>query len=196
MIEHLVIAFNNDPKDECHSFFQACADSARQIASDHKKEHHWVEYNNLNADYIFCQVNSIDKPLVFVAVSHGYENALVNSSNEDYLSDTVNDYLFHSNIVYAISCLSSNVLGGKLVSKGVRAYWGYKEEFIIYIGDDIFMDCAMEGLRQLVNGEELEVAFRKAREKYEQEVEIMFRQDYLRASNLFANGMALTLHSI
>lgn len=78
-----------------------------------------------------CSLNSIDhyisnfngQPFIFVAYTHGSEDAL-EISGEQYIHEQ-NAYFFSETLFYACSCLSAKMLGEKLRNEGCRIFAGY-----------------------------------------------------------------------
>lgn len=191
MINKVLIAFNNAPEEENSFFFTDCADIARQISSDVKISYDYIEFDRLNHADLQSIVYTVEGDYIFVAASHGTTTSLVNAKSEEYLSKTVNEYLFNGNIVYSLACSCGDDLADYLIQTGTRVFWGYKAQHQFTFGESAFAECALEGLKYLIKGANVEEALEKAYEKYDDKIDELYLSNPIAVAKLLANKKGL-----
>lgn len=85
----------------------------------------------------FASVIEKKKPDLVILNGHGNDSQVAGYDDEVIL-DLKNLDLLNLKIVYARSCQSAKILGGVSVSRGAKAYLGYKEDFaLVYNSDNV-----------------------------------------------------------
>ncbi|MNI72157.1 hypothetical protein D3C73_1280790 [compost metagenome] len=166
---------------------------ARAISHENAVDHRFIEFDQLNSVDLATIVNNVDCNYIFLAASHGTVNSLVDANYDDFLSLTVNEYLFHSNIIYSLACLSGTELGEFLVSRGVKCFWGYKDSHFFIYNELVFVECALEGLKHLLAGDSIENSFLATKNKYDVKIEELYEINPFSTSQLLANKDSLII---
>ena len=158
MINTIYIAFDDADGDLGH-FFQACADTIRQIAFDNGLSYEWLDSNKLTKSDInhFTEDAGI---YLFAAFSHGSENALW-GSGEAYIEANNNLKNFYNSVLLTFACLAARGFQHELESTSIPAYFGYREEVWASTHpdiEDVFVKCAIKGVESFIMGNTIEVA--------------------------------------
>ncbi|MBN2285109.1 MAG: hypothetical protein JXI43_01580 [Tissierellales bacterium] len=130
---------------------------------------------------------------IFIAYSHGRENALLHEGIR-YIEAERNTYLFKNALFYTNACLSGRILGQNLIQAGCTAFVGYNDEVVAanpYY--DIFQACENYGIERFFQGENLDISYRKMKQKYTEKIEDLYEFDIFAASLLAKNRDALVL---
>ena len=151
----ILIAFNSCLDDLSHSFFQTCADEARQLCADTGIPCTSMTGNDLEEQSI---MQAIDNHSLCVLASHGSFDSIVDENGNDVISTRTTNYAFNGKGLYAVSCWCAQSLMPELCRIGLSLFVGYDDE-IRFSGDEsVFVDCALSGLRSFVGGKCLELA--------------------------------------
>lgn len=175
------------------SFFQFCKENLDSFFDTTNINPTFLNSNKLD-DLAIGLVTQDIPSFVFGAYSHGGNDCLLKSASTPYVSRT-NSSNFNKSFFYTFSCSSGKELGADLIDKGCHCYIGYKDVVAIwntYQGP--FMECANYGLIQFFNGEESYSIINQMKNKYNEEIDNMYRQDFLIASILKDNRDALILY--
>lgn len=145
----ILIAFNSCPDDSSHSFFQSCADEARQLCADAS-----IPCTSKTGDDLAEQMvmQSMESHSFCIFASHGSYDSIVDEKGNDVISTRTTNYVFSGKGLYAISCWCARSLMPELCRIGLSLFVGYEDE-IRFSGDEsVFVDCALSGLRSFVSG--------------------------------------------
>ena len=151
----VLLAFNSRPDDSSHSFFQSCADEARQMCLDASIPCTSKTGDDLTEQEILL---SMESHALCIVASHGSFDSIVDENGNDVISTRTTNYAFSGKGLYAISCWCAQSLMPDLFRIGLSFFVGYEDE-IRFSGDDsVFVDCALSGLRSFVSGRCVEQA--------------------------------------
>ena len=151
----ILIAFNSSPNDSSHSFFQSCADEARQLCADTN-----IPCTSKTGDELAEQsiMQAMKSHALCIFASHGSCDSIVDESGNDVISTRTTNYAFNGKGLYAVSCWCAQSLMQELCRIGLSLFVGYDDE-IRFSGDEsVFVDCALSGLRSLVAGNRFDQA--------------------------------------
>lgn len=151
----ILIAFNSSPNDSSHSFFQSCADEARQLCVDTK-----IPFTSKTGGDLAEQsiMQTMESHSLCVFASHGLCNSIVDENGNDVISTRTTNYAFSGKGLYAISCWCAQDLMPELCRIGLSLFVGYDDE-IRFSGDEsVFVDCALSGLRSFAEGKRFDLA--------------------------------------
>lgn len=161
----VLIAYNNASNVNLHNFFQACADDVRQYCVDNN-----MEYISLfPPQFTETEVSGgmIDSQLCFVA-AHGDANGIYNEEDAAVISTKTTNYNFKDKGLYCVVCSCAQYLISELQRIGLKIFVGYNDAFGTDGNLDIFKDCALEGIRQLLLGKNVAEAKRLMLQKYDE----------------------------
>lgn len=151
----ILIAYNSCPDDSSHSFFQSCADEARQLCADASIPCTSKTGDDLAEPGI---MQSMESHSLCIFASHGSCDSIVDENGNDVISTRTTNYVFNGKGLYAVSCWCAQSLMPELRRIGLTFFVGYKDE-IRFSGDEsIFVDCALSGLRSFVCGKSFNLA--------------------------------------
>lgn len=151
----ILIAFSSCPDDSSHSFFQSCADDARQMCADFG-----IPFTSKTGDDLAEQgvMLAMGNHALCILASHGSCDSIVNESGNDVISTRTTNYAFNGKGLYAVSCWCAQSLMPELCRIGLSLFVGYDDE-ILFSGDEsVFVDCALSGLRSFVEGKRFDHA--------------------------------------
>lgn len=151
----ILIAFNSCPDDSSHSFFQSCADEARQLCADNN-----VLSTSKTGDDLAEQsvMQAMENHVLCIFASHGSCDSIVDENGNDVISTKTTNYAFNGKGLYAVSCWCAKGLMPELCRIGLSLFVGYDDE-IRFSGDEsVFVDCALSGLRSFVAGNRFDQA--------------------------------------
>lgn len=151
----ILIAFNSSSNDSSHSFFQSCADEARQLCADTN-----IPCTSKTGDDLEEQsfMQAMESHSLCIFASHGSCDSIVDENGNDVISTRTTNYTFSGKGLYAISCWCAQSLMPELCRIGLSFFVGYDDE-IRFSGDEsVFVDCALSGLRSFIGGKSLVLA--------------------------------------
>lgn len=151
----ILIAFNSCPDDSSHSFFQSCADDARQLCADTS-----IPCTSKTGDDLAEQsiMQAMESHALCIFASHGSCDSIVDENGNDVISIRTTNYAFNGKGLYAVSCWCAQSLMPELCRIGLSLFVGYDDE-IRFSGDgSVFVDCALSGLRSFVAGKRFDQA--------------------------------------
>lgn len=189
----IIIAF--DEKDRrLGFFFEACKN---QLALFLKSAS--LLYIEANSDKLNeLSINSLTQNLsnfIFSAYSHGDEESLLKSGRYSYLSIAQNGANFSNSFIYSFSCKTGKKLGREIINYGCHCFIGYRNTVFIWTHrTSIFVQCANHGLIEFLKGNDSQTAFNLMIEKYNEQIDLIYKFDFEVASDLRANRDALIMH--
>lgn len=151
----ILIAFNSCPGDPSHSFFQSCADDARQLCADFG-----ISFTSKTGDDLAEQgiMQAMESHALCIFASHGSSDSIVDENENDVISTRTTNYAFSGKGLYAVSCWCAQSLMPELCRIGLSLFVGYDDE-ILFAGDEsVFVDCALSGLRSFIEGKRFDLA--------------------------------------
>ena len=151
----ILIAFNSCPDDSSHSFFQSCADEARQLCADFV-----IPFSSKTGDDLTEHgiMQAMESHVLCFFASHGSCDSIVDERWNDVISTRTTNYAFNGKGLYAVSCWCAQSLMPELCRIGLSLFVGYDDE-ILFSGDEsVFVDCALSGLRSFIEGKRFDLA--------------------------------------
>lgn len=131
---------------------------------------------------------------VFGAYSHGNQMGLF-TSNNFYVSTTINNNCFKNSFFYTFSCSSAYELGSNLIENGCLCFIGYNKIISIwstYVQP--FVICANHGIKLFYNGINTFQIINEMKKQYNIEIDNLYTFDFFIASILRENRDALVIH--
>ena len=173
---NILIACDNDPGTDLHNFMQSCADEARQICVANNHNYTLVRVPQLTEHNVISAMPN--HQICFVAV-HGDADGVYNETDAEVVTTHTTNYNFANKGFYSISCLCAQNLCPELMRIGLSIFVGYDDPF--YVGDkeDAFLDCATEGLAQLLKGKTKDVAHKAMLDKFDDVIKTLSFKDRL-----------------
>ena len=162
-MESVLIAYNNDGGTDLHSYFESCADDAKQFCNDNGHSFTCVFPPDLTEQNVITPMS--EHTICFIA-AHGDKNGIYNNNDEEVISVHTTNYDFNNKVFYAVSCLCGNNLKSELKRIGLETFVGYDDCLYVIESDISFKDTAMEGLRSLLSGDSKLIAKQKMMAKY------------------------------
>ena len=188
----LIVAFDNEDT-ELGVFFSRCA----ELVVDTLNET-WncisIDSRSLNQVNLEIRTEQFQGNFVFASFTHGSESSLVASGGIFLQSPVKRNYLANS-FSYCFACHSGRLLGRELVENGTHSFIGYSgEASIVTTYIDLFAGCAIEGLLRFHNGSTILEAYNLKKEKYNEEIDGLYEDNFFVASILMDNRDCLILH--
>lgn len=148
-MEKVLIAYNNAPDTELHSFFESCADDAKQFCVDYNHNFTPVWPPDLTEQNVVVQM---DKYTICFVASHGDKDGVYNEDSDAVISTHTMNYNLSGKTLYAISCECAKNLMPVLKQIGLETFVGYDETFRVVESEPMFRISAMEGLKAILEG--------------------------------------------
>jgi hypothetical protein len=192
MIE-IILAYDKDDST-LGQYFEYCANDISQCFDN--QQHNIVKISGriLNSAYIDIQLSGqyTTIPFIFIAYSHGTKTSL--KSEEEYLGINSDLQPFTDSFFYTFSCSSGHTLGEHIIQNGARVFIGYNTEIhIITTYQQIFAECANEGMKHFLSGDAIQLAFKKMKDRHNQEIDNIYSKNLLVASTIRKNRDALIM---
>ena len=146
----VLIAYNNDGYTELHTFFESCADTAKQHCYNKGRVFNTLFPPALTEDHVIQAMNDCD--ICFIA-SHGHAHGIHNEKSEDVVSTSTANYVFANKIFYSISCNCGQHLANNLIENDVALFVGYDAELKVGSNEELFVEAATEGFKHIVDGD-------------------------------------------
>lgn len=166
-MESVLIAYNNDPKTELHSFFESCADDAKQFCVNSNHSYIPVSPPKLTENNVIAPM--YQHTICFIA-SHGDSEGVYNENNDYIVSTQTVNYNLFGKIFYAVSCMCAEKLKPQLKSIGLDTFVGYDSEFRVIENEPMFQESAMEGLKAILEGNNKTTAKKRMFDKYTESI--------------------------
>lgn len=145
----VLVAYNNDGYSELHTFFESCADTAKQHCYNSGKSYDSLFPPKLTEDNVIQAMNDCD--ICFIA-SHGHSGGIHNEKSEDIVSTSTANYVFANKIFYSVSCNCGQRLAHNLMQNNVALFVGYNAELKVGSNEELFVETAMEGFKHIIAG--------------------------------------------
>lgn len=149
----ILIAFNSSPDDSSHSFFQSCADEARQLCADTN-----IPCASKTGDDLAEQsiMQAMESHALCIFASHGSCDSIVDENGNDVISTRTTNYAFNGKGLYAVTCWCAQSLMPELCRIGLSLFVGFNDTIRFSGEESVFVDCALSGLKSFVGGKDLE----------------------------------------
>lgn len=165
MMESVLIAYNNDPETELHSFFESCADDAKQFCIDGNHSYNSVYPPELTEHNV---ITPMEQHTICFIASHGDTYGIFNENSDDIISTRTTNYQLAGKVFYAVSCSCADKLMPNLKRIGLETFVGYDDNLRIVESEPMFREAAMEGLKALLEGDNKFTARERMFNKYNQ----------------------------
>lgn len=162
---NILIACNNDTNVVLHSFMQYCADVAKQYCVDNGHLYSFVEPPRFTENEIITPMQN--HHLCFVA-AHGDYNGVYNEISDDVITVRTTNYAFANKGIYTVACSCAQNLHPELHRIGLKLSVGYNDAFIVGDDESAFCDCALEGLKHILQGKTKAEAHKAMLDKYDE----------------------------
>ncbi len=159
----VIIAYDDDTSNVSRRFMESCADTAKQYCVGNNHFYTLMappNLNNANVVSILCSHH------VCMIAAHGAAHGVYNEIGNDIVSTKTDNYGFMSKCFYSVSCYCAKELKPELQRLGLKIFIGYDDIFYVGQDEDVFVECAMEGLKCLLQGDSVCVSKRKMLCKY------------------------------
>ena len=162
-MEHILIGYNNASASDLHFFFESCADDAKQFCVNNSHTYEPISPPNL-LEWTKCP--NINTFSIFFFACHGDPEGIYNENYDDIVSTRTTNYDLAGKTLYAVSCMCGDKLMPELKRIGLNTFVGYDGPLRIVESEPMFRECAMEGLKAILEGEEKAVARKRMLDKY------------------------------
>ena len=198
MINTLLVYDNND--QSLGEFFEKCNVETEMLldSSDFN-----FNYSNISGNAAFeiavpLKAKSINSnPFLFISYTHGSENELLKNGNTPFLSTTYEVDVLKNSIAYCYACKAGKNFGKDVCENGALCFIGYSESITVqkYFGaEDVFIDCAVCGIKALIEGNTTGEALLTMKNRYTECIDDFYIKDMLTALLFMENRDALVLH--
>ncbi|MHA1827032.1 MAG: hypothetical protein ACTSX6_00140 [Candidatus Heimdallarchaeaceae archaeon] len=138
--------------------------------------------NELATRDLFVKYVSATNPDIIILAGHGHEDSVNGWREETILKAGVDDRLLEGKVIVGLTCLAGRKLGYTLVSRGAKAFIGFKEPFSFFFNIDslgptydelakIFFKPSIEATKKLIVGGSLKDAMNIAIKTYNDLIE-------------------------
>lgn len=195
---NILVACSNDSSTDLHDFMQSCADEARQICVDDNHNYTLVEVPQLTEHNV---ISAMSNHQICVIAAHGDADGVYNESDADVVTTRTTNYIFANKGFYSISCSCAQNLCHELMRIGACLFVGYDDIFYVGDNEDAFLGCAIEGLKQLLNGQSKDIAHKAMLNKYDEIIDTLPFKDKIlllhnKESLVFAGNGSVSLKDL
>ena len=120
-----------------------------------------------------------DHQLCFIA-AHGDSDGVYNEKNADVITTRTTNYAFANKGLYTIACSCAQNLYPELHRSGLKLFVGYNAPFIVGDDEDAFCICAVEGIKQILQGETKSAAYIAMLNKFDIVIKTLSFKDKIR----------------
>jgi hypothetical protein len=144
MINFVIVFDNQNPIlgkyfEECKKDIVTLLDEQSHLVNSCHK----AASNQCNVAYIDIVVPQInDNPFVFIAYTHGTDDALICNGNAFVSIDSC--CCFCNSLFYSNACLIGKKLALELISIGCKTFIGYREESKVFFADETYKKICMD----------------------------------------------------
>lgn len=193
----LILAYDNLDKT-LGDYFTDCAneirDSVNESLSQSIIEIFGEQLNIININHQLSLIN--DSGFIFCAFSHGTIKSL-NAKKLPYIECGLNTSSLKGGLTYTNACLAGDTLGKEIISKGAKAFIGYKGEVNGIVHKDfrkISIRCDNYALILFLNKYTLQESVEKAKDYFSSQIDLLYESSPLVAALLLANRDSLITH--
>ena len=195
---NILVACTNDSSTDLHDFMQSCVDEARQICVDTNNDYTFIGVPQLTESNLIPSM--VDHKICFIA-AHGDNDGVYNENDADVVTTRTTNYNFANKGFYAVSCSCALNLCPELMRIGAGLFVGYDDSFYVGEQEDAFIECAIEGLKQLLNGQSKDVAHKAMLNKYDEIIDTLPFKDKIlllhnKESLVFAGDRGISLKDL
>lgn len=172
----ILIAHNNDVNVNLHGFMQSCADAARQYCVDNNHAYSSMMPPFLTESNVVPSMQN--HQLCFIA-AHGDANGIYNEKDADVITTHTTNYIFKDKGLYTVACSCAQGLYPELHRLGLKLFVGYNAPFIVGNDEEAFCNCALEGLKYILQGKTIAVAHKAMLDKYDKVIKTLSFPDQI-----------------
>ena len=177
MIKNAIL-FSYQDDSKLANYFSNCAIHAEyylNLKNNIKQSH--VKDNNCNFAYIEgVELPKHSEKSLFVIYSHGNASSFFNdnSVSTPFIHETIDcTVCLDGGLVYTNACSIGIKFGKKLIEKNA-SFFGYNKDIDILLDyEKVCIECDNWGLYKLLEGDTLAEARLKAKEKYNEKIDVM-----------------------
>lgn len=166
-MESVLIAYNNAPGTELHTFFESCADDAKQFCIDCHHDFIPVCPPQLTEQNV---VAPMDKHTICFVASHGDNSGIYNEDCDYVISTRTTNYNLSGKTLYAVSCMCAEKLMPELKRIGLETFVGYNDNLRVIESEPLFRESIMEGLKAILEGYDKDIAKKRMFDKYTESI--------------------------
>lgn len=195
MIE-FIIAYDEE-NDSLGNYFNDCQQDITDLLENNVNvtlQH--IPSRQCNAAYIDIRISALTpNPFIFVAYSHGIEDAL-KCKGDSFISLNNCHHFIHS-LFYSTACLIGRELGNELITKGCKAFIGFIEKSTVSFVEQFqrtFIQCDNYALHAFMTMDNITIggAFEMMKDFYTSQIDrILELGDPICAGYLMKNRDAL-----
>lgn len=194
MINTLLVFDENDKT--LGAFFELCREDLHEYFLKYKITTTIIDKNSLFDITVNLKIGSFDnKSFVFASFTHGDNENLLQNGTNPYVSTTNNLNIFKKAFVYAYACKAGKVLGEEIVNAGGKCFIGYNKNIHIWSTYMLpYINTATSGLKLFYEGNNLQNVYLGIKEQYNEEIDKIYKTDFVIASILMDNRDALVIY--
>ena len=163
----ILVACNNDMNVDLHNFMQYCADVAKQYCRDHNHDFTSVVPPFLTETNVLTTMQN--HHICFIA-AHGDADGVYNEKDLDVITTRTTNYSLANKGLYTVACSCAQNLYNELSRIGLKLFVGYNAPFIVGDNEEVFCECALEGLKHILQGKTLDIAYQEMLNKYDEAI--------------------------
>ena len=191
MINTILVFDEQD--DMLGDFFQLCQEDLNDFFSTKGLETEIISSQILSNLTVRLKIDSFnEKPYVFAVFTHGDSKSLLKSGTNSFISVDEGLNIFKDSFFYAYACEAGKILGSELINSGCKCFLGYKDKVHIWSTYKTpFVNTATYGLKLFYQGNKVSTILSEIKTQYNQEIDILYKDDLVIASILMENRDAL-----
>jgi hypothetical protein len=138
-----------------------------------------------------------EQAFIFIAYSHGKEDALFSHVEPDGYVTTHNAYFFGKSLIYTNSCYTAMQLKSALLDSHCLGYVGYEDRVRVpenSADEALFIACENKGIVHfLTTNDTIFESFKVMKDYYQEEYDKLVYRDFVLASRLLRNQECLVI---
>ena len=193
MVNSLIVFDENEEK--LGYFFKLCREDLDTFFNDLVFEIDIVS-NGVFSIIIKAKTDNLkQEPFIFSAFTHGDNDSLLQDAHHPYITITDDLSSFDNSFIYAYACKSGDILGQEFINFGSKCFIGYNRTISIWnTWMKPFVNTATYGLKLFYNGSTVNDVYNKIKELYNEEIDKLYKNDFVIASILMENRDALVIY--
>ena len=126
----------------------------------------------------FESITSKIAPSFIFMNGHGSDSVIAGHNSEYLVEVGVNEAVFDSRIIYALSCSSGKLLGPASIKAGARAYVGYDDVFVFYtdlasVSKAMFLEPSNTVVNALLKGHTVSDAHNRSQKEFMKNIQTL-----------------------
>lgn len=187
-----LIAYNNDSGDNVSTHFVFCGEEMQSEMEARGYDNIILTSPSLTNALLLQHISSCQ--VCFIA-NHGDAKSIAGNKG-DIVSVSTNNTAFAGKMLYAVSCNCGKELKDSLISDGLLSFWGYDNEFKVWIGYPQYANSCMAGIKSLMEGKTVKEAKADMIQQYNDgitELETQYPNNPILAADLLDDREALVV---